>query len=47
MADQQQGNPLDAWMAHIDQNQGSQAPRGRQMIQKATDKKPPQQPPKK
>jgi hypothetical protein len=47
MADKPEGNPLDAWMAHIDQNQGTQAQRGRQIIQKAADKKPPQMPPKK
>jgi hypothetical protein len=42
MADKPEGNPLDAWMAHIDQSQGQTAQRGR-----PTDKKPPQQPPKK
>lgn len=42
MAEQPQGNPLDAWMAHIDQSQGQPVQR-----RPATDKKPPQQPPKK
>jgi hypothetical protein len=46
MADKPEGNPLDAWMTHIDQNQGSQAPRTRQVMQKAAEKKPPQQRPK-
>jgi len=48
MADKPEGNPLDAWMAHIDQSQGASPQRGRQIVQKAADnKKPPQLPPKK
>jgi len=46
MADQKPDhNPLDAWMSHIDQNQNAQpAKRGRDILQKAADKRPPQPP---
>ena len=38
-------NALSAWMSAIDQAQPTQPSRGRQMVQKSQEKRPPQQPP--